>query len=144
MVQSHGQVTWQASSTQHDIQSLTLVWKTLIFSTVWLQMNVNWLILQLLNILLWILQKVQLVWSRIIGSSAILDFLNLELPVIHLCLQVSTSCQPYWFLHFILFSHFKLKWFETIWNQLELIQFVVGTLYFKHLPIDFNGNVKYF
>ena len=35
-----------------------------------------------------------------------LGFQDLELPVIHLCLQVSTSCQPYWFLHFILFSLF--------------------------------------
>ena len=114
------------------------------FNKLVLQMFMNWLILHLLNILLWILQKVQLVWSRIIGSSAILDFLNLELPVIHLCLQVSTSCQPYWFLHFILFSYFKLKWFETTWNQLELIWFVVGIHYFKYFPIDFNGNVKYF
>ena len=109
------------------------------------QMFVNWLILHLLNILLWILQKVQLVWSRIIGSSAILDFLiwnflssifvyKLVLPVSHIGFYIS-----------FFFPYFKLKWFESSdSNQLELIWFVVGTLYFKYFPIDFNGNVKYF
>ena len=75
-----------------------------------LKMCVNWLILQMLDILLWILQKVQLVWSGIIGSSAILDFriwnflssifvYKLVLPVSHIGFYIS-----------FFFPYFKLKW----------------------------------
>ena len=104
MVRSHG---LQHSMTFKDYE-LDANFLFLCCNAKW-KMCVNIWFYYCLNILLWILQKVQLVWSRIIGSSAILDFriwnflssifvYKLVLPVSHIGFYIS-----------FFFPYFKLK-----------------------------------
>ena len=125
------QVTW--STEQYDIKKIKLVEKNLLFLHCienvlkWLELTsqINCLIVY------FDFTESSTCLKRIIGSSAHLGFQDLELPVIHLCLQVSTSCQPYWFLHFILFYFFNLKWnwfvqFDSIYIGLCLVHFTLN------------------